>query len=903
MNIETHTQQAQSLATLGLPTAPYRGIESFRLVDRPIFRARDRDVRSIFRLSSIYRAIIVSGDSGVGKSSLLNAGLIPALVEDGSWVERMRVQPIANKEFFVERLSLGDDGHHPFLPSIFAPDDLHQAKLSISASELVSRLRAALGTEQRSPTHPPIVLLCDQFEESVTLFEEAPESREAFHQSMSFQRAMFEALAELITDDELNVKLIFALRDDYLPKVQRHFERFYPQIKSQVHHLDQLTEADLTSIIEGPYKARTRNDQPLFTRRLNEQTCHTLEAGLRAKSDNGYITLTGTQIACRTLWDEPKEEALFNTASEKANPASAVQHLYDQHMENSMKPLSDQEQRHAKLALTKLITSSGTRNIVSRDDLFRTLADENISEQDAETTMATLTGRTRLVYLQARGETPFYEIVSESLIPWIQEQAAVFQEEKRQAEEAEKRLAKIAADKVAEKEQAERRRIQQAEADKAEMRLASYRKNYKRALLITAGVGVLLAILLWWVVGQARQANNDVIATSALLATKQSELSGLQQQAEEQRKASEADVIRRQETIDKLTSDLESLRSIAASAEAKSNDYQREKATLEAAITQLKTQLTQRTDGESKAVLAGLNKLQLAADISGTQLQAAQTGIAKVSNTIADLEWRTGHAQVWGGPGNSGGFGSTLAFITTWQQADATGVFRPDANRSRPPSADAFDPSKFYIAARWDYTKTPADWLRQNKVKVRNPKNPKVEFEAQPVEWGPPEKTGDLMAISPGLANALGVTRLEDVSYLNPTPLEKSFGSRANPALSTSTAQTIYTMEGINDGRTRSVPSKPNWYVWVGKLNSKNQRKVDFRVFSSTATPASYYTESEIDSKISALAGGTKLKEGSIGKDSAVSFSAGGKNYQLVVTDLSTGLLKNDHVDLKLIEK
>jgi pimeloyl-ACP methyl ester carboxylesterase len=39
------------------------------------------------------------------------------------------------------------------------------------------------------------------------------------------------------------------------------------------------------------------------------------------------------------------------------------------------------------------------------------------------------------VYLQARGGTPFYEIASESLIPWIKKQDTIFQEEKRRATE------------------------------------------------------------------------------------------------------------------------------------------------------------------------------------------------------------------------------------------------------------------------------------------------------------------------------------------------------------------------------------------------------------------------------------------------------------------------------------
>jgi pimeloyl-ACP methyl ester carboxylesterase len=145
--------------------------------------------------------------------------------------------------------------------------------------------------------------------------------------------------------------------------------------------------------------------------------------------------LTETQIACRTLWENTEEETRFNETGEKVGALDAVRQLYGQHIELAMKSLPDRVQAHAKLALTKLITSGGTRNIVSKDDLFRALANDGLSKRDAKNTMDLLSKKTKLVYLQARGGTPFYEIASESLIPWIKKQDAIFQEEKRRANE------------------------------------------------------------------------------------------------------------------------------------------------------------------------------------------------------------------------------------------------------------------------------------------------------------------------------------------------------------------------------------------------------------------------------------------------------------------------------------
>ena len=127
--------------SLPLPSAPYRGIEPFRFVDQPIFSARTDEVRKLVRLITIYRGIFLYGESGAGKSSLINAGLIPALRDEGFVAERVRVQPIAGQELVVERIALTDEGTPPFLPSRFAAstdkDTPEPARVVLSVEEFV----------------------------------------------------------------------------------------------------------------------------------------------------------------------------------------------------------------------------------------------------------------------------------------------------------------------------------------------------------------------------------------------------------------------------------------------------------------------------------------------------------------------------------------------------------------------------------------------------------------------------------------------------------------------------------------------------------------------------------------------------------------------------------------------
>ena len=72
------------------PTAPFRGIEPYRFADRDIFFARDSDTRKLVRSVTIYRGVLLYGSSGAGKSSLINAGLIPALLAENFVPDRIR---------------------------------------------------------------------------------------------------------------------------------------------------------------------------------------------------------------------------------------------------------------------------------------------------------------------------------------------------------------------------------------------------------------------------------------------------------------------------------------------------------------------------------------------------------------------------------------------------------------------------------------------------------------------------------------------------------------------------------------------------------------------------------------------------------------------------------------------
>jgi ABC-type glycerol-3-phosphate transport system substrate-binding protein/tRNA A-37 threonylcarbamoyl transferase component Bud32 len=176
---------------------PFKGLEPFDEADTGQFFGRERLLeRMLARLGgvqSVNRFLAVVGPSGSGKSSVVNAGLIPALRAGGV---------AGSDNWFVVTMT---PGVHPF-------ESLVQAltKVAVGTSPLLleqmlaepSGLRRSVDTIL--PDHgSPLVLVVDQFEELYTIAAEN-------------ERATFtEALVEAITHPRSRLRVVITLRADF----------------------------------------------------------------------------------------------------------------------------------------------------------------------------------------------------------------------------------------------------------------------------------------------------------------------------------------------------------------------------------------------------------------------------------------------------------------------------------------------------------------------------------------------------------------------------------------------------------------------------------------------------------------------------------------------------------------
>lgn len=212
---------AEGLAAPAGPTVnPYKGLQPFREDDRDAFFGRQRLVDEIVgALTSGTPVVAVVGPSGSGKSSVLQAGVAPAMRDAAR--QRLLVaamQPGAHPFADLEAALLRAAGG--------APPTLMNVLRDGAEGLLRAALRILPGDDAR------VLLIIDQFEELFTLVGAG--ERDAFLQ----------ALAGAATDTRGRVQLLVALRADFYDRPLSH-PTFAPVLTRHVVHVLPLTPEEL----------------------------------------------------------------------------------------------------------------------------------------------------------------------------------------------------------------------------------------------------------------------------------------------------------------------------------------------------------------------------------------------------------------------------------------------------------------------------------------------------------------------------------------------------------------------------------------------------------------------------------------------------------------------------------
>ena len=213
-----------------VPENPYRGLEPFTAGDAGVFFGRDDDVAVLTERVRAQPVTIVVGPSGVGKSSLVQAGLIPALGKQWS------VAVVRPGQDPWPRLAAG------LLAALYGLDRV--VTLEESGRE-VTRLRAeGLGPAARflRSRDRPLLLVIDQFEELLA-------------DGANSDPGLLDLLLPPPEGAEEAARVVLTLRADF-QHVLQSIPGFHTRMNDRLYLLSPLTGEQMRQVVERPAAAR-----------------------------------------------------------------------------------------------------------------------------------------------------------------------------------------------------------------------------------------------------------------------------------------------------------------------------------------------------------------------------------------------------------------------------------------------------------------------------------------------------------------------------------------------------------------------------------------------------------------------------------------------------------------------
>lgn len=174
-------------------SCPYKGLAAYQPEDAHRFYGREVLIDELVRRLQLQKVLVVGGPSGSGKSSLVRAGLIPAI----------KAGAIMGSENW--RIALFTPGRDPMAELHFQLGRMlpEGARSTVSLDDLMARPSLARHIGQAEGADSPILICIDQFEELFTLAPVAQKTR------------LIEALSAMTDPAHSAIKLVIAVRADF----------------------------------------------------------------------------------------------------------------------------------------------------------------------------------------------------------------------------------------------------------------------------------------------------------------------------------------------------------------------------------------------------------------------------------------------------------------------------------------------------------------------------------------------------------------------------------------------------------------------------------------------------------------------------------------------------------------
>jgi WD40 repeat protein len=342
--------------------SPYQGLVPYSEDDSDYFFGRTvwRDVITDHLLA--YRLTLLYGPSGVGKSSLLRAGVVHELRK-------------------VAAANLHLTGRPEILPAIVSqwsgdPIAAIQESLDLAGKRLWptppfaaprgSLIEISSGWAERVDGR--VLLVLDQFDEYFMYHETRPDGL-----------ALVDELTEVIADRAIPINLLISIREDALAKLDR-FEGADVGLWENMLRIDHLDAEDAREAIEKPVERwneveaadgeRITLEQNLVDAVIAEANARTVSIGSvgRGSLDLDESEAGGTrveapylQLVMTRLWEEERRRGSTVLRVDTLNRMGGAQQIVRTHFDAVMRELPRRQRSRAAKVLQYLVTPAGTK--------------------------------------------------------------------------------------------------------------------------------------------------------------------------------------------------------------------------------------------------------------------------------------------------------------------------------------------------------------------------------------------------------------------------------------------------------------------------------------------------------------------------------------------------------------
>jgi serine/threonine protein kinase/formylglycine-generating enzyme required for sulfatase activity len=347
---------------------PYRGLQAFEARHRGVFFGRGTEIRGVTDRLRAEPFVLVAGDSGVGKSSLCRAGVLPVFTD----------QALDRRNWTTLSLMPGRRPLQTLVSALASTLSLQEEPLrDLLAGEPAELLRLIA---RRQGKDQGLIIFIDQLEELVTLAD-----RSQLQEVGRF-------LAEVASDIP-GVRLLATVRGDFLTRVAAlPYIGLY--INTAIYLLTPLSREGVREAIVGPARLQGVDfDSEALIEEL-------VTAGAE-----GSLPLM--QFALAELW-EARDTTTRQITIHDLERIGRVTGALARHADNVVNGLPPPQRIAVRRLLMRLVTIEDTRASLPREEL--------ITNDAAQDSALEALVRGRLVVVREAQDGTVYEIAHEALI-------------------------------------------------------------------------------------------------------------------------------------------------------------------------------------------------------------------------------------------------------------------------------------------------------------------------------------------------------------------------------------------------------------------------------------------------------------------------------------------------------